>query len=231
MGDYKETTPTWERFARANAEHHILTDSDSAGGARAMERFFATGRRQAAAILAEAAPWLSGTNKAIEIGCGVGRLAIPMAGRFDRVVGVDIAPTMLAKLQENAARFDAPNITPCLVDESWEAGGDADLLYSWLVLQHIETWEAIGRLIARSAAALGPGGVAYLQFDTRPSTLLYRCRQHLPDAVLPRTWRRGLRRVRRSRETLTPLLTEAGLSLLCEHRRGTALHTLLLKRA
>lgn len=223
--------PIWEHFARADAEYHILTDRPSHGGAEAMERFFATGRQQAATILTEADPWLSGHGKAIEIGCGTGRLTIPMADRFDRMVGVDIAPTMLAKLQANAERFNIPNIQGVHVETGWEADGDADFLYSWLVLQHIDTAETVSRLVGRAAAALAPTGVAHLQFDSRPSTLLYRLRSHLPDSVLPHAWRKGLRRVRRSPEALTALFTEAGLTVLREYRPGTALHSFLLKKA
>jgi SAM-dependent methyltransferase len=222
--------PAWERFAQANAEYYILTSSPPEMSPESMERFFATGCQQADAILAEAAPWLRGYGKAIDIGCGVGRLAIPMAKRFERVVGVDIAPTMLDKLRANAVRFEAPNIEGIQVEQCWEAAGDADFLYSWLVLQHIEPQELIARLIARTAAALSPTGVAYLQFDTRPRTLCYRLRSYLPDALLPAVWRSGLRRVRRAPATLTVLFEEAGLSLLREYRPGTALHSFLLKR-
>ncbi len=222
--------PAWERFAQANAEYYILTSNPPESSPESMERFFATGRQQADAILQESAPWLSGYGKAIEIGCGVGRLTIPMANRFARVVGVDIAPTMLDKLRANAVRFETPNIEGAQVEQCWEADGDADFLYSWLVLQHIEQQELIARLLARTAAALAPTGIAYLQFDTRPRTRGYRLRSYLPDALLPAVWRRGLRRIRRAPETLAALFEEVGLSLLCAYRPGTALHSFLLKR-
>ena len=38
--------------------------------------------------------------------------------------------------------------------------------------------------------------MALLQFDTRRASLSYRLRNALPDPLLPRPWRRGIRRIR-----------------------------------
>ena len=66
-----------------------------AGDGEAVDRFFASGRDTTAWMLDQVAGELPGRDLALEIGCGIGRLLIPMARRFSRVIGVDVAPTML----------------------------------------------------------------------------------------------------------------------------------------
>jgi SAM-dependent methyltransferase len=67
--------------------------------------------------LAEAAG-LDGTGRLLDLGCGPGPLAVPLAPRFEEVVAVDVEPEMLAQLP--------PGIRAVLgraedVDESWGA--------------------------------------------------------------------------------------------------------------
>lgn len=201
----------WERFAQRGAEQYILTGIGTAPAPAESELFFESGRRDAAWMLEEVGDLLPGGDLAIEIGCGVGRLLIPMSSRFRRVVGVDVAPTMLAKLAGNCERFGAGNVQPALADEPWDQPGQADFIYGWLVFQHIADVQAVEKLLRRIAVAIKPGGVALLQFDTRPRTPLYRLRNALPDVLLPWTWRRGIRRIRRSPAQVAALLRAAGL--------------------
>ena len=221
---------TWERFARQDAETYIMARIGGTPGGADLKRFFESGRRQAAWMLDEVAELLPGRDLAIEIGCGVGRLLIPMAGRFARVVGVDVAPTMLAKLADNCARFGAANVQGALVDEPWDRPGQADFIYSWLVFQHVADFRTIANLLRRIARALRPGGAALFQFDTRPRTLLYRLRNAVPDPLLPRTWRRGIRRIRRPARRIAELIDGAGLQRVHDRAAGTEQHVFILRR-
>jgi SAM-dependent methyltransferase len=181
-------------------------------------------------MLEEVADLLPGRDLAIEIGCGVGRLLIPMSSRFERVVGVDVAPTMLARLRENCTRFGAANVQPALVDEPWDRPSQADFAYAWLVFQHVADVTAIEALLGRLATALKPRGAALLQFDTRPRTLPYLLRNTVPDALLPWTWRRGIRRIRRAPGQVAALLRAAGLRTLREDGSGTERHVVAAAR-
>ncbi|MFI5893718.1 hypothetical protein ACIA5D_26790 [Actinoplanes sp. NPDC051513] len=51
--------------------------------------------------------------------------------------------------------------------------GAVDLVYSLIVFQHIADWTAIVEYFSRIGACLAPGGVCWVQFDTRPVTLPY----------------------------------------------------------
>jgi SAM-dependent methyltransferase len=221
----------WETLAQENAEYYIYTAPDVDFTTPEGRSFFLrSGREDAEQMLAEAAPYLNGRTRALEIGCGVGRLTIPMAHRFAEVAGVDIAPTMIHKLKANAAEADLDNVRGFLPDEPWDGLGPVDLVYSLIVFQHIESWQAIATYFSRIGACLAPDGVCWVQFDTRRPTLPYRAVGHLPDVLLPRPWRRGVRRIRRSREALGELFASCGLRVAQELRPGDR-HAFLLTRA
>jgi cyclopropane fatty-acyl-phospholipid synthase-like methyltransferase len=215
----------WESLAREDAEFYIwtpLADGDD---------FRASGERDAARIWSQAEPHVRQRRRVLEIGCGVGRILLPMRRMFDAAVGVDIAPTMLAKLGENARAAGLGEVDGALAHERWEERGPFDLVYSHIVLQHIERWSIIADYFARVSRCLDPEGLFYAHFDTRPRTLAYRLRNHLPERLLPRTMQRGVRRIRRSPDDIRMLATESGFSVLSESGAGTSDTVFLLRRA
>ena len=117
----------------------------------------------------------------VEVGCGPARMTGALAERFDRVVAVDVSPAMLARARR-AVR--APNVEFRLVaGERLDAvaGGEAQVLVCYLVLQHLPSRDAVVRYLADFARVLAPGGEAFVQ---------------LP--VLARGWRPRLWRLVRS---------------------------------
>ena len=225
----ESTDNAWERFARADAEHYILTDRPKYATSEDRVFFAESGRREAQALIAETAPWRSGSARALEIGCGVGRVAIPIAAHFAEVRAVDVSPTMLEKLRRNCRDANAANVRAYLPNEPWD-DAPADLAYSRLVFQHIPNADVIARYLERIGRCLSPDGVASLQFDTRPATFGSRVRNRLPDRVLPRDWRRGIRRIRRSRDDVLELLEGAGLEVLAESGARTSLNVFIVAR-
>ena len=224
------TDERWERFAREDAEYYVLTDVGRGRRAHTRSEFFESGRKQAERLLEDCKPYLDGRDLAIEIGCGVGRVALPLSRQFARLIAVDISPTMLSKLEENAARdVAAGHIESMLAGQAWDNPNTADLVYSVLVFQHIERFEEIARYVERISLALKPRGVAYLQFDTRPTTLLYRGRNLVPDPLLPRSWRKGIRRIRRVPESLRNLFQVHGLQVCHELGRESEYHAFIVR--
>ena len=193
--------------------------------------FRQSGRDDAERILRESEQYLNGFNRAIEIGCGVGRLAVPMAEHFAEVIGVDIAPTMISKLGDYSRAAGASNVRGFLADEPWFDQGPVDFVYSHIVFQHIESRTAIADYFARIAACLEEDGICYAQFDTRRPTLPYLGIRVLPDAALPRPARRGIRRVRRRPADVRRLFDSCGLAVLEELRADSDYHTFLLRRS
>lgn len=117
------------------------------------------------AILPEISSAKTGTI--IEIGCGVGRLALPIAKLWDQatVIGIDISPSMikLAKQaskamggQDNVSFLVGNGRTLKAADESVAA------VYSMVTFQHIPN-DAKEGYIREAARVLQPGGVLRFQ--------------------------------------------------------------------
>lgn len=63
---------------------------------------------------------LNGQDVVVDLGCGTGQLALPMARRVRAVVGVDPAPDMLRRARQAARDLAVPNV-------SWMLGADTDI--------------------------------------------------------------------------------------------------------
>ena len=163
----------------------VLTDEAFLGAEQspeALRQFFSTGEADAAWIL-DLAVRAAGSDfrpaSALDFGCGVGRLAIPMSRRVARVTGVDIAPTMidLATRHRDAAGIANAQFRP--LSEARACADKFDLVYSLIVLQHIPPatgYELIGWLLD----SVTPAGVAALHVVvSRPGGWLRRVGRRL----------------------------------------------------
>ena len=63
---------------------------------------------------------LTGQDVVVDLGCGTGQLALPMAARVRAVVGVDPEPDMLGRARQAARERAAANVT-------WMIGADTDM--------------------------------------------------------------------------------------------------------
>jgi SAM-dependent methyltransferase len=227
----KRAEEKWDSFAKTAPEFYILTeegvDYSTEEGRR---HFFETGEALTAEWLGRAREFLRRQDRAVEIGCGIGRLTIPHARHFGEVRGVDISPVMLQRLREEADGAGLRNISAFTPNENWDEPESCDYAYSFIVFQHLEHMEEIAAYIQRLARTLKVGGVAQLQFDTRPRSFGYRARNLLPDLLLPRTQRRGIRRIRRDPRQLVATLRREGLESIGDFNPGTEIHTYLLRK-
>jgi SAM-dependent methyltransferase len=119
-------------------------------------------------------------RRTLEFGCGVGRLCLPLARRGLEVIGVDVAPSMLGLARSAAEAEGLRNAT--FLDLSslpdLEAG-TFDLVYSYIVFQHIKPSEGeqyLGTLLRLVA----PGGTVLLHFTLhRPGSRFRRLLRNL----------------------------------------------------
>ncbi len=124
-------------------------------------------------------------GRALDFGCGVGRLTLPMANRFDEVVGLDIAPAMLAEARTNAANLNIDNVEFHVSDDTLSnAQGKFDLVHTYIVLQHIPVAKGMG-IIRHLLDRVAPGGVASLHFSILRTEgfahrVAYWMRRHVP---------------------------------------------------
>ncbi len=100
------------------------------------------------------------TKRALEYGCGVGRLLLPLSRRFDSVVGVDVSPSMLREARANLQEAGVANVELLEPDNGqWRTCGAFDYVLCYLVLQHVPVRR--GEAILRSLfESVGLGGAA-----------------------------------------------------------------------
>ncbi len=163
-------------------------------------------------------------ERALEIGCGLGRDTVHLAQHFEHVEGVDVSPTMVG----HAQALDPPdNVTfSALSGRDLKPLADDTFTYAFshLVFQHIAETDVIAGYLAEISRVLKPGGVAQLQFDTRRLSPAIGLVRRLPDRLLPRLQRRGIRRYGRDSEWIRGLGRQAGLVLEAERAPDSDQH-------
>ncbi|MBD2437587.1 class I SAM-dependent methyltransferase [Nostoc sp. FACHB-110] len=102
---------------------------------------------------------------ALEFGCGVGRILIPLAKSSIHVVGLDVSESMLAEARKNCQLNKLQNVELLKSDDSLTAiaGRKFNFIYSFIVFQHISPrrGEAI---MANIIKHLESNGVGVLHF-------------------------------------------------------------------
>jgi SAM-dependent methyltransferase len=144
---------TWD--ARADSEPLVAT---AAFDAADWETYWASGRRDLDLMLGVARQGATlGSSLAVEIGCGLGRLARLAAEDFEKVIATDISPHMLKQASEKASM---PNVTYVLLASDLKLpvpDVTADLVYAWTVFRHTAEVVFAGYL-DESRRVLKPGG-------------------------------------------------------------------------
>ena len=135
-----------------------------------LDEFLATGERDAERALdwADAHGLPRGRTRALDFGCGVGRITLALARRFDEVVGIDISSTMIKRAREIGA--GVPNCRFAVGDEAeLRALPDEqfDFVLSLLVLQHLPSSEEAERHVVELTRTLSRGGALVLQVPSR----------------------------------------------------------------
>jgi SAM-dependent methyltransferase len=217
----------WDGNARRNAAWYV--DTSLGWDAPDMEAFFETGRNIVEALVDGAPVAPTGRAMAIEIGSGLGRVCVPLADRFERVVGVDVSPEMV---QRASQLVSDPRISfrvgngmglPSVDDET------VDLVVSFTVFQHVPETSIVHDYLAEAGRVLRPGGLLAFQWNNERGARRWAARR----AVLSALQRTGLHRERYDRHAreflgvripLAPLqrtLSEHGLELVGTEGLGT----------
>ena len=181
----------WEKLGASDPYWAVLTDDSFHRTGLTPDRradFFARGEQDVANVFSAIQRWIAPQfrpARALDFGCGVGRLVIPMAKRCGSVVGVDVSHAMLAEARQNAKRAGVTNVTFVPSDDALsKVEGRFDFVHSYIVLQHIPVprGEAITK---RLLDLLKPGGVGALHYtyatglSARSRAMLW-ARMHVP---------------------------------------------------
>ena len=177
----------WEDAARIDPLWAILSDPARRHRGWNLSDFFATGRREISLLMHQLETLLHPPVRgdALDFGCGVGRLTQALAGIFERVVGVDVSPTMIRLAEQLNRRPDrASYLLNDRPDLSCLPSRSLDFLYSDIVLQHIPPQQS-RVYVAEFLRLLRPGGIAVFQLtaERRPAVEADMRVESMPDAA------------------------------------------------
>jgi SAM-dependent methyltransferase len=160
----------WDDLARVDPFWAILTDPNRRYGRWDPEAFFETGEAHIERLMARA----SGLGvprrreKALDFGCGVGRLTRALARRFDSCLGLDISEEMVARARELNASVPGCTFRVCGHDELAAMPETSfDLVATSIVLQHLPGPEAIARTVDGLFGKVREGGLLVFQVPSR----------------------------------------------------------------
>lgn len=161
------TDGAWKAFGRddpyfgVSAQREFRRENLSAAG---FKKFFQSGETGTAELLSsiERAGITLRLGRALDFGCGVGRMITPMATRFKEVIGVDVSEHMLAEAARNASHRQLENVAFFTDIPNMEF----DLVYSVLVFQHINSTRGAD-IILNCWSRIARGGLLAVQVPTR----------------------------------------------------------------
>ncbi|HVX67867.1 MAG TPA: class I SAM-dependent methyltransferase [Bryobacteraceae bacterium] len=214
----------WDAQAEANTLRSILGVRET-GEPWTLDQFFESGVHEIEAVLAR---YSSGPSRALDFGCGIGRITQALARRFELAWGVDVSPRMveLASAHNRAGdrcRYSV-NAQP---DLGIFDDGYFDLVWSQITLQHIPP--AAASYISEFFRVVRPGGLVMFQLPARRHARTLRERaqaallRFVPGALLRRLGVVEVHGMERAR--VEKIIALAGGSLLAvevDHSLGDA---------
>ena len=159
----------WERLGRRDPYWAVLTTPHKAGGQWNPDEFFQSGVAEVERVLRRADALGLGVSRrrALDFGCGVGRITQALAAEFERTDGVDIAASMLeAAARQNRHGSRCVYHLNTAPDLALFEDGTFTFVYSTIVLQHMEP--RFAKVYMREfLRVLAPGGLAVFQVPSR----------------------------------------------------------------
>jgi len=158
MGTERDTDADWRELGQTQPYWGVLTHPDYRTENLTpanLEAFYASGGDYIADVARrlEAVTGKAPGGRALDFGCGAGRLTEAMCAQAQDVTGYDISPGMLAEARKRGGRATYVDALP---------SGPFDWINSFIVFQHIPPARGLA-LLEDLLARLAPGGQVSLQ--------------------------------------------------------------------
>ncbi|MCH2115522.1 MAG: class I SAM-dependent methyltransferase [Pirellulales bacterium] len=223
MSAFASVESVYEKFGAEEPYYAVLTSAKYKGRNVDIEEFFRTGEelidRQMQAIAAQKIQL--DRSRALDFGCGVGRLTNALGRHFDEVIGVDISSTMIENAKIQRRSENCSFVVNKREDLSQFESGHFSFIYSDITIQHIPP-PASENYIRDFLRLLTPGGIALFLVPDGPlfshGSLPARFDKFYRERFRPfYKWVRGKRPVqihRLARERVQQLVEESGGDLV-----------------
>jgi 2-polyprenyl-3-methyl-5-hydroxy-6-metoxy-1,4-benzoquinol methylase len=161
----------WERYGKTSPYYSVIVSEEYDRknlSESALEDFFRNGEKVVSTNLGLVREHLDANfqpTRALDFGCGVGRLTVPLAKICSHVVGVDVSDSMLDEARKNCLERNVlPKVDLLKSDDTLtKVTGTFDFVISLFVLQYIPSRR--GKVMMRAIIdRLDAGGVGVLHF-------------------------------------------------------------------
>ncbi len=123
-------------------------------------------------------------NKALDFGCGVGRLLIPLSGLAQVATGIDVSESMLTEAKKNCEARSINNVILAKSDDTLSClNGKYDFIYSFVVFQHIPVPRG-EQIFKNLIDHLEDGGICVTHFtygkESKAKKIMGLLKKHIP---------------------------------------------------
>lgn len=175
----------WQRLGDTEPFWSVLTSDDfkMANFNENIEAFLASGRKNMRwfeNVAHRNYIKLSKSQTCFELGCGVGRVTLPLSKTFKTVTGVDVSKGNLKECEALVAKSGNTNIKTQLLNTIKELENieNFDVFYSIIVLQHnpppVQKF-----MLEVILSKVNPGGIAYFQIPTSMPKYSFSAKKYL----------------------------------------------------
>jgi 2-polyprenyl-3-methyl-5-hydroxy-6-metoxy-1,4-benzoquinol methylase len=136
---YNNSDDEWEKFGKDDPYYGVVSDDKYRNTnltTDAKEVFFMSGLDYVEHILQKIRQHINpvfSIKRALDFGCGVGRLVIPLSKLSENVTGIDISDSMLCEARKNCDSRDIKNVTLLKSDDCLSLlSGKYDFIHSFI---------------------------------------------------------------------------------------------------
>lgn len=185
MTDARQQTEYWDQHAASDPLWTVLAFPEKSGGRWELSEFMKTGEREIALLFHrfDALGLESPTRRALDFGCGVGRLTQALARRHQHVLGADISRGMI-DLARRLNHYPDCAEYMCTAETGLESlpGQSFQFIYSNIVLQHVAPDLAV-EYLGEFFRLLESGGLLVFQLPSHKDSLVDAEIKAMPDAA------------------------------------------------
>ncbi|MBL8231896.1 MAG: methyltransferase domain-containing protein [Bryobacterales bacterium] len=158
----------WNARAREDAHYYVAFGKHD----QEDDEFFATAHEVVFGLeyeLRRLAPGSPRARRALEIGCGPGRLLRPLSRHFGEIHGVDVSDEMVERARANLRGIAHAHVHRSAgADLRQFADASFDFVYSYAVFQHIPDRAVVDSYLEEAHRVLKIGGLLWFQVNGLP---------------------------------------------------------------
>ena len=170
--DLQMIEQAWDGAARQDAMFNIITDPSKKDGGWDADEFFGHGETEIGAAVDRLVEFGLGgraIGRALDFGCGIGRVTQALAAYAEHVDGVDVSEEMVRRAREHEAWGDVTYLHNPSPDLRVFPDDTFDLVYSMVTLQHMPHHLQRG-YIREFFRVLAPRGVVMVHIPDGPDS-------------------------------------------------------------